>query len=349
MTTIRARRTGLLALLALVAVLPSCLTNHVWSNYEPQWSATFTTHVEQQLPTTRGNLLISPTHDAKVSLTWQREVGTRTARSMVSLTPADHSSDGLATVLTSPATSVTHAELRSQIHTSIDATRQWTSIDANYSIARGALGSVLSPEAARTVRWMPMNPIELSSLSNNSWAANLRSLMAYGVGLDKPWQLIAWQITDESLRPVNSESPSEALREATDGLVVVGKFRSMQGTRYGVMPARVAALLGSSTVVDADKGECMHTSRWLAEAPRREALGNSPSTLGPLSEHITHVHETTWRGAAVDGGFFKRVLATPLTLACDIALGPGVLPLWQALSGDMPKRLPEIGEPSIGR
>lgn len=327
------KRLAQLLLLTTITTLPSCLTAHMWSTYEPEWRSAHSTYTERQLHSA-GKLCFASNGaaDSRLSVMWNRE-GSPELAGRLSLTPAGGTRNSLKTLIASPATSSVSAQLRSQVAEFHGSIRQWTTIDVQYTILPGAAGYCIT----EGLPWRltdRMQPIELSSLSSNSAISNLRVFMTHCVGLSSDWKLEAWQVTDKSLQPIAGATAESLLHGGNRQHLVVGRFRSARGITYGAVPADVVALIADSKLLDPASGKCLHSSRWLAELPREDEADKPIGMLADVSESVTHTTKRTRMNPTLDGAFFARVGATPLVLACDIALGPGLVELWKALSSD---------------
>lgn len=219
--------------------------------------------------------------------------------------------------------------------------RVWRSstLQVAFSFAPGSLGKLLSPKTLpQTCADSLCSANSASILPRNDELSHLRLLMARGVGLDGSWRLEAWQVTDETFTPINAPEPRCALQQANHGGFVVGRFRSPNGVAIGVVPGPVAALFVGSSVECTADGVCLHTSRWLPQSTTDPQLEASHLVLGPIVERVQRVDQWTQDSFAIDGNFFARMLLTPITIACDVALGPGTVRLWQAITGELPPK-----------
>ena len=321
---------------ALVSVTPSCLTAHVWSSYEPDWISVVRTHAEHRFESL-GMLLGSANYiaDSGPSLTWIHKAGASDPVRRLDLVPADGAAACVLTILESPGITILRAGLETGIISDEDGVRRSTTLEIDYCIAPGAFGRLLAPQMLARHCMDSMRSVEPPSmLSHRDGISNLRLMMARCVGLSDAWHLEAWLVTDETFTAISARSPLEALPQAPSESLVIGRFRSQQGIRIGVMPSSIAALLANSDVRSRADGICRHASRWHAVAPAQQQDPGDYHVLGPIVERVKSADVWTRSTLSVDGGFFARLLVTPLTLACDMVLGPGMLRLWQALSGD---------------
>ena len=99
-----------------------------------------------------------------------------------------------------------------------------------------------------------------------------------------------------------------------------------------VRPDRLWLLSG----MDLEHGEFVHRSQWRLEPwPQRfemPVLANAarmPSSLQLHELHYDRFLQPRW----FDDGLWGRVALTPLTLAADVALGPGLVSFLRWLSG----------------
>ena len=321
---------------ALVAVTPSCLTAHVWSSYEPDWIHVVKTHAERRYESL-GMLIGSANFivDPGPALTWVYKTSAGDAARRLDLVPADAAAQCAATLLASPGITILHAGLETSIITDEYGVQRSSSLEIEYCVATGAFGRLLSSKMLDQHCVDSMHSIESQSmLGHSDWLSNLNLMMARCVGLSEAWRLEAWLVTDESLTPILAGSPIESLSQATSATLVLGRFRSPHGIQFGVMPSSIAALLASSNVQNRVDGICRHASRWHAVRAARQDHARDYHVLGPIVERVKSADVWTRATPNVDGSFFARLLVTPITLACDLAFGPGTLRLWQALSGD---------------
>lgn len=327
-------------LFVLVLATPSCLTAHVWSRYEPDWAAPVTAHAEGHYES-HGMLFCSAAGgvSSRPSLAWVQEAsGHNTARTQV-LVAADDAASCVPTILEARGMTILRTAMATDIVAEDCQLRRSSKLEIEYTVAPGGSGRLVAPESLPQHCAESMYSAEsLSMLARNDLISNLRRMMARCVGLSDAWQLEAWQITDEDFTPIHAESPLQALLQPYTRTLVVGRFRSPRGVQYGVLPGPVAALLASSKVVSPAHGSCLHASRWHAVPTTKQNVEAARRVLGPTAEHVRRIDQSTRSVFAVDGDFFVCLLVTPITLACDIVLGPGTLRLWQAMTGDPPPR-----------
>lgn len=334
----------LATLLGIASATPGCLTSHMWQTYDPAWTESATTTKVTRLDA-RGMLFFKPAFYAyeDPSIVWSYELGSEAPALEKYLTPADEASGCLETVLSSPRLTVLDAILATGTVTEDGGIRQRTVIEIEYAAKTGRFGKVVSPTSlpracTDRMQWLEPN----SQAPRNRWLLNLEQMLGRWVGLPDDCQLEAWTITDRSFEPLDGSHPVDLLLEGGPRTLFVARFRAPGGKAIGILPGHLAYLLVHSDIVDSGRGIYRSASVWHRIPATNRDDEHIGLVLGPIEERIQHVDLSRFDAIRLDGGFFSRLLATPLTLACDLAFGPGTLRLWRALTGDRPQPDPQI-------
>jgi hypothetical protein len=185
------------------------------------------------------------------------------------------------------------------------------------------------------------------------------------VGERFPVYAEAWSFVDAAGRPAFLDGDGAATaRPAEPGADAAAAGPPAEGSAETTLAERLAALRKLSLLVrvqrggeaailrlrpdrvwlasalDGDGGRCVHRSRWrLRSAPGPAAVpsaDDAPRIASSLRLQEER-HRRTIRPAVFDEGLLARVALTPLALAADLALGPGVGDFLRWLSGRGPR------------
>lgn len=337
----RQHRPSLLLLLgAALSSTPGCLTAHMWSTYEPDWRSTTITH-DRAVRIRHGALICEEPAGAIV---WTHDGGATGPAARVELVPATGKASSLRTVLEHDAFVIDEATLDSHVEiVDGDPTSQRSTVTVTFRLAHEALGKRLTSDVLPAVSRQRLRralPGNLLDPEPRTYA--LQRLMPRALGLGVGWRLASWFRCDHDLMPSGDRPPTMPLSEHAPAsheadVRVVARFEHGAQSCYGCMPWRYVELFARCELAATANSDtsCRYTESFVRRTDRRARTdATSYAHLGPLAERLHLDRGHTVHATILDRGLLGRVLATPVTLAADLVLGPGLLNLVQRLSGD---------------